>query len=415
MTLEIISLVILIVLSGFFSGIEIAFFSLRESRINVLLTKKVRSAHLIKKLKDNPEKLLITILIGNNLVNIGAASLATVLATEILGSIGAGVATGVMTFLILLFGEIIPKIISQKHPVGVAIRTATLINIIQYLFWPISFILGVFAKLANKIFGGDGEEMVDEEEVKAMVHLGAKSGGLEKGEEDLINRVFLFNDITAEDVMVVKDEMVLLNVDQPLENILEIIEQSGFSRFPVYQGRPGNIIGTLHAKEILDALSQQKKKDIFKIDIKKLLTKPYFIPASKKIDDLLHGFQEKRIHIAVVVDEHGNVEGLVTLEDLIEELVGEILDESDVTESLIKRIDKRTIIADANTTIDHINRFFNVNLPGDEEHHSIAGLVLEEIGDIPKKGDEIEINRIKIIVEEAEDTRIKRLRLIKMI
>lgn len=415
MTLAIIALILLILLSGFFSGIEIAFFSLRESRVDVLLKKNVRNSKLIKKLKDSPERLLITILIGNNLVNIGAASLATVVATELLGSIGAGVATGVMTFLILLFGEIIPKTISQKHPVGVAIRTATLINILQYIFWPISLVLGVFAKLADKIFGGDGDGMVDEEEVKAMVHLGAKSGGLEKGEEDLINRVFLFNDITADDVSVVKDEMVLLNVDQPIENILQIIDQSGLSRLPVYQGDKDNIVGILHAKEILDALSQQKKKDISKIDIKKLLTKPYFIPATKKIDDLLHSFQEKQLHMAVIVDEHGSVEGLVTLEDLIEELVGEILDESDVSESLIKRIDKRTIIADANTTIDHINRFFNISLPGHEEHHSIAGLVLEEIGDIPKKGDEIEVNRIKIIVEEAEDTRIKRLRLIKMI
>ncbi|MBU0732494.1 hemolysin family protein [Patescibacteria group bacterium] len=414
MTTAIIVLIILILLSGFFSGVEIAFFSLRHSRVDVLEKQKIKSAFTIKKLKDNPDRLLITILIGNNLVNIGAASLATVVATEILGSIGAGVATGVMTFLILLFGEIIPKSFSQRHPVGVATRTAKLILFLEYLFLPISYLLSLLSKVVNKIFGADEGGEVDEEEVKAMAHMGAKTGGLEKGEEELINRIFLFNDITAEDVCVVKSEMVVLNVEQPIEQILNIIEQSGFSRFPVYQGRPGNIIGVLHAKEILDALSLQKNKDITKINIKDIITKPYFIPEGKKIDDLLHDMQSKQVHMAIVVDETGEVTGSVTLEDLIEELVGEILDESDVSESLIKRIDKRTIIADANTTVDHINKFFNVNLPMDD-HQTIAGLVLEELGEIPQKGDELEINRVKIIVEEAEETRIKRVRLIKMI
>ena len=414
MITAILVLIVLILLSGFFSGIEIAFFSLRDSRVDVLQKKKLKSAKTIKKLKDNPDRLLITILIGNNLVNIGAASLATVVATDLLGSIGAGVATGVMTFLILLFGEIIPKSFSQRHPVGVATQTAKVILIIEYIFWPISYVLSTFSKLINKIFGADESEDVDEEEVKAMAHMGAKTGGLEKGEEELINRIFLFNDITAEDVSVVKNEMVMLNVEQQIEQILDIIEQSGFSRFPVYQSNKDNIIGILHAKEILDALSLQKEKDLSKIKIKELLTKPYFIPEGKKIDDLLHDMQAKQVHMAIIVDEHGEINGLVTLEDLIEELVGEILDESDVSESLIKRIDKKTIIADANTTIDHINKFFNVSLP-EEDHQTIAGLVLEELGEIPLKGDELEVNRVKLIIEEAEDTRIKRIRLIKMI
>lgn len=414
MTIAIISLIVLILLSGFFSGVEIAFFSLRDSRVDVLEKQGSKSARFIKKLKATPDRLLITILIGNNLVNIGAASLATVVATELLGSIGAGVATGVMTFLILLFGEIIPKSIAQKRPASVAAATARIIYLLEYLLLPASWALNQINKLVGRLVGEDAGEEVDEEEVKAMAHMGAEAGALEKGEEELINRIFLFNDITAEDVSVVKSEMVVLNVEQPMEQILDIIDQSGYSRFPVYQGSKDKIIGILHAKEILDAMSRQKQKDVSKIILKDLLTKPYFIPEGKKIDDLLHDMQAKRVHMAIVVDETGEVSGLVTLEDLIEELVGEILDESDVSESLIKRIDKRTIIADANTTIDHVNRFFNVNLP-EEDHQTIAGLILQKLGEIPQKGDELEVNRVKIIVEEAEETRIKRVRLIKMI
>ncbi|MFH1537166.1 MAG: hemolysin family protein [Patescibacteria group bacterium] len=412
MLFEIIALIILIILSGFFSGIEIAFFSLRNTKVDVLIQKKVKHGKLIKKLKKNPDKLLITILIGNNLVNIAAASLATVLAVDLLGSIGAGIATGVMTFLILLFGEIIPKSVSQRHPVGVAIRTAQIVLILEYIFLPINYLLIFLSKLAAKIFGGEKDETVSEEEVKAMVHKGMQTGGLEEGEEELINRVFLFNDVTAEDVMVVEDEMVMLNVEQSIANILSIVKQSGHTRFPVFQGKEDKIIGMLHVKRILDELGEGKNMD--QINIKDLLQKPYFIPKEKKIDDLLHDFQAQQIHMAMVVDEYGKVDGLVTLEDLIEELVGEILDESDVSEELIKRINKKTIIADANTEIDHINRFFNVNLPG-QANNTISWLILSELGDIPQKGDELTFDRVKIIIEEAEDSRIKRVRLIKMI
>lgn len=405
MTANIIYLIILILLSGFFSGAEIALFSLSDAKVRNLGSKKLTY------LKKNSSKLLVTILIGNNLVNIAAASLATVLAIEAMDSYGAGIATGVMTLLILVFGEIIPKSIAQEHPQGTAKKLVPFLYVLFFILWPFSYLLAQLSKLANNIVGDKHkEEKASEDEVKALVDIGKEEGSVETDEREMIHNIFSLNDITAADVMTVRSDVVAFDIKQDLDEILKIINQTGFSRFPAYQGSLDHIEGTVYVKDILEKLSNGSKQDI---NIKDLVKPAIFIPEQKQLDDLLREFQKKRMHLGVVVNEHGEITGVVTLEDLIEEIVGEISDETDIDDKTIQRIDKKTIIVDANTEIGYINSFFNVDI-SEDDHKSIASIILEELGEVPQKNDELTINKIKIIIEEAEEKRIKRVKLIKL-
>ncbi|MFH0818459.1 MAG: hemolysin family protein [Patescibacteria group bacterium] len=412
MLANILFLILLIFLSGFFSSAEIALFSLNVAKVRNLVDKKKKNAKKLEYLKNNAGKVLITILIGNNLVNIGAASLATVVAINALGSVGAGVATGIMTLLILIFGEILPKSLAQKNPAQLSLFMTPVLLILFYLLYPASYFLSKLSRAIYELAGGQEDKPAHEEEVKALVELGEEQGTVERDEKEMIKNIFLLNDIKAEDIMTVRSEMISFESNQILGDVLNVINQTGHSRFPVYFGSEDNVKGILFAKDVLEYLSFScERRDI---KIKELMKPALYIPEQKPLDSLLREFQKKHIHIAAVVDEHGDVTGIVTLEDLLEEIVGEISDETDVDENTIQRLDKKTIIADASTAVGHINRFFNVHL-SDDEYESIAHIILEQTGRFPQKNDELTINKVRIIIEEAEDRRIKRVKLIKLI
>lgn len=403
-----IALAILLILSGFFSGIEIALFSLGKVKTATLVKQKKKNAKVVQYLKRNPRKLLTTILIGNNVVNIGASALATALAINAFGSIGTGIATGVMTLLILIFGEIIPKAFATKYAEAYSLKFAWLIKILMFILWPIVWVLDKFTGLIMGFGKSKGEPTVTEEEVKTMAEMSVKEGGLEQEEQELIEKVFQFNDITAEDVMTPRTQMESLPCDMRIKEALHIIAKSPFSRIPLYKKDRDHIVGIVHVKDVLATLD--KKKTGTKLQT--LARKPLFIPETQIINELFKMFQEKKIHMAIVVDEFGGTSGIVTMEDLIEELMGEIVDESDINEELIMRLSKNEIKVHGNTEIKEINDFFNVRIPG-KGTDTINALMHKKLKKMPRKGESLEIGNVKIIVDKTSRRKIERVIIIK--
>jgi len=406
-------------MSGFFSGAESALFSLPEAKVRSLLEQKRRRAKVLAKIKSKPQRLLITILIVNNLINIGASSLATVLAINRFGSAGAGIATGIMTFLILFFGEIVPKSIAQRYAVSIGLFIAPIMRVVMLVIMPLVWFLNALTIGFQKTFGiKDTPLTVSEDDVRAMVNLGHEEGQVESDEREMIENVFQLNDMTAEDIMTPEEFVVSFDSDTTMREAIPVIDQSGYSRFPVTNGN-GDIDGVLYIKDVFryvadhDVMTRSPHhKEILDMPVSKMMKDALFVPETRRLDKLLLDFQKKRMHIGIVVDEHGTARGLVTLEDLLEEIVGEIMDESDVDSDMIDRIDAQTTMLDPRVSISIVNGLVNMQLHGSKQK-SIGWLVLKEFGHIPKKGDSVTIQGYKFIVDEADDRRIKRLKMIK--
>ncbi len=393
-------------LSAFFSGAEIAFFSITESRLKTLADEGNKGAKMALKLRSNPQRLLSTILIGNNLVNIIAASMATVIAIRMFGSEAVAVVTGLLTFLVLLFGEIVPKTLCAKYAETAVQILAYPIYWLEQAFFPFLYFLEPFIL---KLTGGRGLTVpfITEEELKIMLDAGGKAGVLETDEVRMIKNVFEFNDVTAEDVMTPRIYMFMLDGTQTLEGARQDLYKAKYSRIPIHDGNPDNITGILYRSHALMELAQSHAQ-------RKLneLSKPtLFIPATKPADELLKQFQKEKRHIALVVNEFGGVIGLVTVEDLLEEVVGEILDEGDLHEEWIRRTGKNQILVDGRTEVRRINEFLTVEL--DDEQNTISGLILEELGHIPTVGEKVKTDNCLLIVHEADERSIKSVQIIK--
>ena len=402
--IEYIILIILILFSAFFSSSETALFSLSEVKVRTMLEQKRKGAGVLYKLKRNPEKLIVTILLGNNVVNIAASALATIISTNLFGSFGVGVAIGVMTFLILVFGEIIPKSVALAKAEKLALLVSKPILFLMYLLWPLVWFFGQIAKLT-----GSFKILISGKEIKTTAIMGLESGSIKKEEEKIIERAVEFGDISAEDVMTPRVDMFCLDGNLPLIKALVNIVGSPFSRIPVYSENKDNIIGVLYVKDVLRRIAGKDENDIL---LTQLARKPFIIPEKIAINKLFKEFQVKHIHIAIAVDEYGGVVGLVTMEDLLEELVGEIIDESDLNKELIMRLNKKTILVDGDTEIDDINDFFNVKLPG-KMTDTISAVILEKLQKIPQKDEKIKINNLILTIEEATAKEIKKVKIEK--
>ncbi|MFH1637909.1 MAG: hemolysin family protein [Candidatus Woesearchaeota archaeon] len=406
---EIILLLLLIALSGVFSASEIAIFSLSDARLNSIVKKKKRWSKELYDLKKNPKRLLITILIANNVVNISASVLATLIAIGLFGYYGAGIATGVMTFLILIFGEITPKAYATRHAASLSLLLGKLISLLMYPLFP--FIL-VLEWITNFFIRGDKlyrrGPLVTEDEVKAMVELGVRAGGVEEGERVMIENVLQFNDITAEDVMTPRTEMVCLSENATLKDVIPLILKYQFSRIPLYKKNKDNIIGIVHVMEVLEALNKGRHS----AKMKSLSVKPFFVPEHKVISQLFKEFQEKQVHLAIVVDEYGGTAGLVTVEDLLEEIVGEIADEYDVDKKHIKRLNKKAIEVSGQAAVREINHFFNVRLGG-KKTDNISAYVLKKFKKIPRQGEHFKVGNVVLYIDYATRKNIKRILIFK--
>ncbi len=409
--IQIIILIILLLLSGFFSGSETALVSVNKLRIRKLAEEQVKGAVAANNLLQRPNRMLATILLGNNLINVLAAAIATNLAIAFFGSTGIGIATGVMTLLILIFGEITPKGYATVNAEKVAMRVAGPISVLCRVLSPVVWVVTILTRRLINLVGGDPgivAPFVTEEEIKFLVEIGEEEGVIEKDEKEMIEGVFEFAETTAKEVMVPRIDIRRLDAEETLSAALEHLLSTGHSRTPVIEGSIDNIIGILYTKDLLKYLKEGKKD----IPVKDIIREAHFVPESKPLDELMKEMREKKIQMAIVVDEYGGTAGLVTLEDLLEEIVGEILDEHDVEEVGIRPLEDGSYVVDARMDIDEINASLGLNLPS-EEFDSIGGLLFNLLGKIPVVGDRVEVNGVELIVEKMRIRRITRIRIVK--
>jgi putative hemolysin len=404
--MEFLVLFSLILLSAVISAAEIGFFSVNETRLRALAEAGGRRAALGLYLRGNPQRLLSTIMVGDNLVNIGAASYATIITIRMFGSEAVAIATGILTFLLLIFGDIVPKTLAAKHAVPVVLAMAYPVYWLEQALAPVLFFL---EPMIAKITGGKGLTVpfVTEEELKIMLDVGGKAGVIETEEVKMIRNVFQLNDITAEDAMTPRIYMFALDGNLQLKQAQEKLFASKYSRIPVYEGNLDNITGILYKTQALMGLAQGRCD----LRLKEIANPALFVPAVKPADDLMKQFQQEKRHMAIVVNEFGGVMGLVTLEDLIEEVVGEIMDETDVSEELIKRIGKNQIVVHGRTEVRRINEFLKVTL--DEDANTISGLIQDHLGRIPTVGEEVRVGNCRLVIREADPKSIKSVQIIK--
>ncbi len=407
--------IVLLFLSAFFSGTEIAFFSISKIDLSNLKEERTGSARKIVKLLSDQRKLLITILTGNTLVNISAAIIATLLTVRLIRRYQFSETWGMIievvsvTFLILIFGEIIPKVFAVKRPVAFARKVVFWIDLVCLIFYPVSSFLERLTELFSKVFHlKKSERLLSEDELRTLIELGEEKGMIQEEEKDMIDSIFEFGETTVREIMVPRIDMVCLEVNTPIEKLAELIQEAGHSRIPIYKGRIDNIIGIIHAKDLIPFSVNTKKI----VGLDKLARAAYFVPESKKIDELLREFQREKTHMAIVVDEYGGTAGLVTLEDVIEEIVGEIQDEYDREQPLFRKIAENIWLVDAKIDIPEFNENFPEPLPEREDYESLGGLIFSITGSVPEEKEIISYNHYKFQIEKLEGQRIAKVKVI---
>ncbi len=403
-------LFLLLLVSAFFSASETAVFSANKMRIRHMAEEGERKAILTRSLLEQPSRLISTILVGNNIVNIAATALATSIAIGIFGDAGTGIATGVMTLLVLVFGEITPKTFAAKRAEFVALRVSRAIGLFGKLFYPVVLILNFITGIIVKLLGGSYPErsIVTEEEIRMLVGVGQEEGLLDEDEKEMIESIFEFDDTVVREVMVPRIDIIAADEKEDIEYVINLVVAVGHSRIPVYGQTIDNIVGVIYVKDLLQPLLERGEER----EIAELMRPAYYVPESKKVRDLFAEMRKEKIHMAIVLDEYGGTAGIVTIEDLIEEIVGEIQDEFDNEEIPVEVQDDGSYLVDARMPIDDINDLLDFDLP-DEEFDTISGLVFNSLGRIPVEGESVEIDGLKIVVEKVVGRRITKLRLIK--
>jgi CBS domain containing-hemolysin-like protein len=396
---EALALAVLIGLSGFFSGLEVALVGVRKSKVIQLVNEGAKGSKALHKLKTNPSWMMSSVNLGNNLVNVGASALATTISIRLFGDDGLGIAIGIMTFLILVFGEITPKTYCNANSTKIALRYAPVLLGFSYLFYPVVKFFEIITKGVVKITGSSYvPPPITEEEIKGVIDQGLAEKALEKDEMELVHGALKFDDTVIRSVMTPRTKMFTLNAKTILFEALPQINQNGYSRIPIYGSSQDDIVGFVHVRDVLKELEKENKMK----SLEQIARKPVFASQEKMVSDLLKEMKGRKTHMAIVVDEHGGVEGLVTLEDLLEEIVGEIEDESDLTKPTgYERVDQDTIITNGDIDIDTINEIFKTQIPEGDDYASLNGLLHEKLQDIPQAGDKIEIEDLRIVVEKV--------------
>ena len=424
---SIIFIAALILLNAFFAMAEIALVSVRKTRIKQLIEEGVQRARTVQKLMEDPTRLLATVQIGVTFVGFfasaaGAITLAQPLA-DVFAKAGIPIIVGnatvlavvivtlVIGFFSLVIGEISPKSLALQHAERIALWTAGPLLFLSYATAPLIKIITSSSSLLVRPFGGQASfapPILTEEELKMLVEAGEEEGVLEEEEKEMIHSIFEFTDTVARKVMVPRIDMKTVDVEGTVDELLAVIMKAGHSRVPVYEGTVDNIIGVVHAKDLLRALHENGDG----VTMRELMRPPYVIPENKKVDELLAEFKKSKIQMAIVVDEYGGTAGLVTIEDLLEEIVGEIMDEYDVEEPMVEVVDENVSIVDARTPIDEINEQMGLTLP-EEEFDTIGGFVFGVLGRQPRQGEKIEYNGVALVVEKTDGRRIQKVKIVK--
>ncbi|MBN1289861.1 MAG: HlyC/CorC family transporter [Actinobacteria bacterium] len=407
------ALVILIGLAAYLAASETALMRVSRIRVRYLVEKNENKSKKLENLIENPDFFLPPLLLTALFVQMISASLATWLTTRITNNAGLGVAVGtiVITTFMFIFGELLPKAIASHESEKVALSVTRPISLISRMLNPLTIALKWIADVILKLIGKGGlhvEDIVrDEGEIKAMISAAEESAVIEKIEEKMIHSVFEFGDSIVREVITPRPDMVTLKKGQTIKDALLVIIKNGFSRIPVYGENKENIVGILYAKDLLENLQKGQLEN--KID--SILRDAYFVPETKPLSDLLKDLQKRKVHLAVVVDEYGTVVGLVTIEDLLEEIVGEIFDEYDKEVVLVEKTGEKRYRVDARVSIDDLNDELEIYLPKEEEIDTIGGLVFKVLGHVPAPGETFRYNGVVIKVERVRKNRIYKVML----
>jgi putative hemolysin len=399
-----------LVLSAFFSAAETALTALGETKTRQLVDAGNAGSRFLKRWLHHPEQLLATLLLGNTLCNLGAAALATTLASRYV-TYPAAVATGAMTVIILYFCEFMPKTFAKRHAEWVSLRLLPLVTALHWLLLPLAYPLFRSFVGVNRLFGrgagGAASPSVTSEEIEYLIDLGTREGVLDKVKEELLNSVLEFADILVKEIMIPRTQMVALDLASSPDQQLDEVVQSQHSRIPVYQGSIDNVVGVLYVKSLLEDLRKGLDRGRFRID--RYLRPPFFVPEMMKISRLLKEFQRRKTHIAVVVDEFGGTSGLVALEDVVEEIVGEIQDESDVGEGPLKVLADGLILADGTAPIRDLEEHLHVSFPDTGEYETLGGFLVAQAGRVPPTGSVVSWNDLTFTVRAADDRRVAKV------
>ncbi len=403
-TLHIFICVILIILSAFFSATETAFSSVNKTKLRTKAQEGHKGAKQALDLTENFDKVLSTILVGNNIVNITLSSLCLIIFEQILSgntNVAATVSTAVTTVLVLIFGEITPKMIAKEKSYGATIVLGYPIKFFMIILWPITFIFAGLKTLLKKIFKLEGEEKITEEELLTIVEEAQEDGALNENETKLISSSIEFDDVLVEDIFVPRVGVIAVSLDMPMEQIKKLFLEYNFSRMPVYKGTIDSIVGMIHNIDFFAALERGDTT------IKNAISPVAYATEHMKISTLLKSMQKQKVHMAIVVDEYGGTLGIATLEDILEELVGEIWDEHDEIVNYFTKIDDLTYMVDGRAELD---KFFTLfGLDGDDkefETQTVSGWIIEQTGTFPKKFDSFDYKNLTIITNKLTQRRV---------
>lgn len=405
-------LVILLLLSAFFSSSETALTTVNRIRVRTLIEEGNKKAIVLGKVIENSGKMLSAILIGNNIVNISASSIATVLATDLLGSSGAGIATGLLTLLVLIFGEITPKTMATINAEKLALNIAGIINTIMFLLTPVIYIINKLSMgvlLLLRVDPNAQQNTITETELRTIVDVSHENGIIESEERRMINNVFDFGDARAKDVMIPRIDMTFANINSSFEDLLQLFEQFHFTRIPVYENSTDNVVGIINMKDLL--LYRQSSP----FQIRDYLREPYFTYESKKLSELMFEMRKASVNIVIVLDEYGVTAGLITLEDLLEEIVGDIKDEYDEDEEEeFSIINENEFLVDGLIKLDDLNEILNSNIES-EEYDSLGGYCMEILDRLPSVGDSFTAEGYSFVIEALDKNRIDKVHIYRKI
>lgn len=406
--IELVVLLLLLALSAFFSSAETALVSTNVLKLKMLKDRGDKRAGRLLKILDRPEKMLSAILIGNNLVNLSASAIATGLTIKLIGNYAVGIVAGVLTILILVFGEISPKTLATRNPESIALLYADIIYIMIKILTPVIILINIASGLVLKLFGESSDvkrDVLTEEELRSIVQTSHEEGVIENEERKMINNIFDFGDTDVKDIMTPRIDMVMVDIDSDVKNLLEIFRTEQYTRMPVYENDYDNIIGIINVKDIL---LSDKLDDI---NIRDLIREPIFTYELKHLGELMVEMKKTLNNMAIVLDDFGAVSGLITMEDMLEEIFGDLRDEYDADEmQSIVKISDNLYDVDASLRLDDINDALGLSLESDD-YESLGGLIIGNMDRLPDIGDEVDLGSIHLAVEKMDKNRIDRVSL----
>lgn len=387
-----------VILSAYFSATETAFSSLNKTRLKALTEKGNKRAKLTYQLSEQYDKLISTILVGNNIVNIALASIGTLVFVELYGDVGATISTAVVTVVVLIFGEITPKSIAKDNPEQFAMFSAPLLNVLMWVLTPVNFLFSQWKKLIGKLFKVNPDNKMSQEELLLLVDEVQQEGSIDEDEGELLRNAIEFGDLEAQDILTHRVDLEAVSIETSKDEIAQRFTETRFSRLLVYEESIDNIVGVIHQKDFYIGSGVTDK------DVREVMTPPVFIHQSEKINDLLQTLQSTKAHIAIVIDEYGGTLGIVTMEDILEELVGEIWDEHDEVEEDFAELAENTYLVDCTVQLDDFSDRFDIK--ADSDSVSLGGWVMEQLGKIPAKGDSFEYDNLIVTVADVDAHRV---------